>query len=503
MNRYGGDVHGGPVRLHVAKVKVPLSAVLAGWLAGKAATGVSWLVRHPLALLPAVVALGLLRALDVLGPLPIGTTMVLGLGCLVVWRVLWPESFRVQVSWRARGWWRGRWPYRFAWQPAMVTTGLAVTVDGREYLPKIRSVKSTGTVDVLRVRMLPGQTIEDWAQAGPRLAQTFAAAECRVRTLLGKRQELMLWFLVHDPLTEPVPPLEPGPDVDLAAVPVGRREDGLVYRLRLLGTHVLVVGATGSGKGSVIWSLINGVASAVRDGRVEVWALDPKGGMELAGGRALFSRFVYGDPDDVATTTDAYEQEFADVLEDAVAVMRRRQSTLRGVTRLHTPTPAEPLIVIVVDELASLTAYVNDRDAKRRIQAALSLLLSQGRAVGVTVVGAVQDPRKEILAVRDLFPTRIALRLTEAEQVGLVLGAGARDRGAACDRIPESLPGVGYVGIDGIAEPVRVRFSHVTDPDIDRLARDYAPGHVVHGHVEPEQAGDRERAEPNQPGEAA
>jgi S-DNA-T family DNA segregation ATPase FtsK/SpoIIIE len=53
-----------------------------------------------------------------------------------------------------------------------------------------------------------------------------------------------------------------------------------------------------------------------------------------------------------------------------------------------------------------------DRDAKRRIAAALSLLLSQGRAVGVTVIGAVQDPRKEILTVRDLFPTRIALRLT-------------------------------------------------------------------------------------------
>jgi len=484
VNRLGGDVHGGPFRLHVAKVKVPLSAVLAGWLAGKAASGLGWLARHPLALLPIVVGLGLLRALDVLGPLPIGATMLVAVGCLVGWWVLWPESFRVQVTWRLRGLWRGRWPYRFAWQPAMVTTGLAVVVDGREYLPKIRSVRSTGTVDLVRVRMLPGQTIEDWAEAAPRLAQTFDAQECRVRSLPGKRQELMLWFLVHDPLTEPVQPSKPDAAVDLAGVPVGRREDGLDYRLRLLGTHVLVVGATGSGKGSVIWSLVNGLAPAVRDGEVQVWALDPKGGMELAGGRALFSRFVYGDPDD-ASTTDAYEHEFAAVLEDAVTVMRRRQSALRGVTRLHTPTVAEPLVVVVIDELASLTAYVTDREAKKRIHAALSLLLSQGRAVGVTVVGAVQDPRKEILGVRDLFPTRVALRLSEAEQVGLVLGQGARDRGALCDRIPESLPGVGYVGIDGVAEPVRVRFSHVTDPDIDRLARDYAPGNVVQGHVEP------------------
>jgi len=105
----------------------------------------------------------------------------------------------------------------------------------------------------------------------------------------------------------------------------------------------------------------------------------------------------------------------------------------------------------------------------------LSLLLSQGRAVGVSVIGAVQDPRKEILTVRDLFPTRVALRVSEPEHVGLVLGQGARDRGARCDRIPESLPGIGYVGVDGRAEPVRVRFGHVTDDHITELVRDYAP----------------------------
>ena len=78
----------------------------------------------------------------------------------------------------------------------------------------------------------------------------------------------------------------------------------------------------------------------------------------------------------------------------------------------------------------------------------------------------MQDPRKETLPARDLFPVRIALRLTEAEQVNLVLGPGARDRGARCDEIPDSLPGVGYVQVDGIAEPVRVRFAYVTDDHI-------------------------------------
>ena len=88
---------------------------------------------------------------------------------------------------------------------------------------------------------------------------------------------------------------------------------------------------------------------------------------------------------------------------------------------------------------------MNERELRRRINNALGLLQSQGRAVGVTVVGAIQDPRKEVLPDRDLFPVRAALRLTEADQVRLILSAGARDRGAKADLIPHSLPGVGFV----------------------------------------------------------
>ncbi len=73
------------------------------------------------------------------------------------------------------------------------------------------------------------------------------------------------------------------------------------------------------------------------------------------------------------------------------------------------------------------------------------------------VVAAVQDPGKDVIGFRDLFPSRIALRLLEDVQVDMVLGRSARQRGAECDRIPASLPGVGYVVLEGVREPVRVR----------------------------------------------
>jgi S-DNA-T family DNA segregation ATPase FtsK/SpoIIIE len=466
--------------LNVAKLHVPLSALLFAWAGRRLGACGSWLLRHPIAVAITLFTVVAWRVTVIRGPLPVLTVVVVLAVFLVGWRRVHRPSFTQRVEWRARGLWRAVTIYRYMWQPAMVTTALAVRVDGTQYLPRLVSVRSTGTVDVVRVRMLPGQLLTDWACSAPRLAQTFGALDCRVRTVPKRSHDLALWFLATDPLTAPVAPFEPLDPPNLTALPVAMGEDGIIHRLRLLGAHLLVVGATGSGKGSVIWSLVTALAPSIRDGLVQVWAVDPKGGMELAPGRTLFTRFVYGDAhdrDDGEGTL--YELDFAHVLEDAVFVMRRRQAILRGVTRLHTPSVAEPLIVVVIDELASLTAYVVDRDAKRRITAALSLLLSQGRAVGVSVVGAVQDPRKDVVSMRDLFPTRILLRVTEPEHVGLTLGPGARDRGARADLIDEATPGVAYIGLDGMVEPVRVRFSHVTDQHIAALTQAYAPRPLI------------------------
>src|SRR5256886_16920946 len=159
-------------------------------------------------------------------------------------------------------------------------------------------------------------------------------------------------------------------------------------------------------------------------GLVRVWAGDRRL-MELACGRAIFDRFGR-----YAATPEA----IATMLEDAVDGMQRRAAMFAGKHREHTPTPEHPFIVIVVDEVAFLTAYLSDRAIRDRIKAALATLTTQGRAVGYSVVAALQDPRKEVMSIRNLFPDRIAMRLDEPEQVDMVLGDGARDRGAQADQ---------------------------------------------------------------------
>ncbi|GAA2109483.1 FtsK/SpoIIIE domain-containing protein [Microlunatus panaciterrae] len=456
-----------PLRVSPQPVRVAVWAVVLAWLARRLWRLLVLIARCPAALLGlSVVVVGIV-AWQVLGLALLlgilGTVLLVLLG----WRLRWPDGFHRGVSGPVRGWLRGGWVYRRRWTTAMDTAGLTVTRNGTTYVPPLLRARSTSSVDRVTVRMIPGQTLEDYAAVSDRLAQTFGTTDCRTRSVPSKPHLVELWLLVCDPLTalvNPFPADRAGLD---AGLPVARAEDGSTWRLRIVGNHILIVGATGAGKGSVLWSIVTGLTPSIANGVVKVWAVDPKGGMELAPGRHLFDRFAHGDSTDQA----GYEAGFADILEDAVGVMRSRQDRLRGITRLHTPSTDEPLIVVIVDELAALTGWVADRTAKKRIESALGLLLSQGRAVGVVVIGAVQDPRKDVLPMRDLFPTRIALRLNEAEQVALVLGPGARNRGARCDLIPDSLPGVGYVTVEGIAEPVRVRFSHITDNTITTLGQ--------------------------------
>ncbi|MGI4893947.1 MAG: hypothetical protein ACRYF3_02415 [Janthinobacterium lividum] len=388
---------------------------------------------------------------------------------LVVWRLAWPVSFDrllAQPAWRRRK----RRAIRRNWQGLCERVGLAMAVTDRRSgqreswtpgLSRLRWVSREHLVLTGRVQVVAGQTVDDLASAAETLGAACGAWSCRVRKT-GPRTATVTW-LYGDPLAQVVAPLPVSDVLDAAAVPVGLREDGRPWLLRLAATHVLIVGVTGAGKGSVVWSLLGGIAGGIRGGLVQVWAADGKAGMELEPGRALFTRF--------ATTVEDGVQ----LLEDAAVVMTERAARMAGVSRHHEPSTSEPLLVILVDEVALLTAYTPDRKLRDRAEKALAAIATQGRAPGVVLVAALQDPRKEVLGLRNLFPTKVAMRLDEKAQVDMVLGEGARESGALCHQIADTTPGVAYVKVDGIREPVRVRASYYDDEAIADLARDYAP----------------------------
>jgi S-DNA-T family DNA segregation ATPase FtsK/SpoIIIE len=360
-----------------------------------------------------------------------------------------------------RGTWRSAWAYGLRWRTSMMFAGLGGRFDGNEWVPRVVRVRAGRYVDRVTVRMLVGQQPTDWERRSDALAHSFGARSCRVELVAGRPGYLRLSLGRRDRLIDVVDPLPLADTADLDAVPVGVTEDGEPWCLAVSGgAHTLIAGATGSGKSAALHALLRGLAPGIRDGLVDIRACDPKGGMELAPAAGLFSAFAYRPHDMV------------ELLEQAAWDMCQRAERCRGRVRVHTPTTDEPAIVVIVDELAFLTSYEVDAQLRKRATAALSLLLSQGRGPAVTVIGAMQDPRKDIVAFRDLFPVRVGLRMVEAEQTDMVLGRGARNRGAACELIPEYLCGVGYQLLDGQQHPTRVRAAWISDQAIDALVRD-------------------------------
>jgi len=423
---------------------------------------IRFLARHPVAVLAVSAGVLLWRAVGWPGLAAVAVGLA---AVLVAWRWRFPVSFSRLVAAPTRGRWRA-WQYRRRWGAVMTIGRLAPVYQGRVLLPVLGKVTATAYTDRVHVRLVSGQSVADFATRAPNLAHGFGAVLCRVRS--AKPGAVVLEFVRRDGLAAIIPALPIQARVDLQALPVGKREDGQLWLVRVHGTHVLIAGATGAGKAALLWSIVRAMLPAMAAGLVQVWAADPKL-MELAYGRAIFDRYgrYAADPEAIVV-----------MLEDAVAEMQARAAQFAGKHRDHSPTIEHPFTVILVDEVAFLTAYLPDRQLRDRVKAALATLTTQGRAVGFAVVAALQDPRKEVMSIRNLFPDRIAMRLDEPEQVDMVLGDGARDRGATADLIstdPATGAGVAFVRVQTDPDPVRVRAAWVSDADIRAMAAEYAP----------------------------
>lgn len=322
--------------------------------------------------------------------------------------------------------------------------------------------------------MLCGQTFDDWNNDHTRAQlATYLGVE-QVTVTSPAPSWIRLHVRVHDTLADPAALLVwAHNDVDLEAVPVGIREDGELWRVQVLYRHLLVAGAMGSGKGSVLWSIIAGLGPAIRDGLVDVLMGDPKGGMEFGRGEhRLWADFQW--------TADG----ILGMLATAEAEMQERAARLREARiRKFVPSTDEPLKLIVIDEYAALSAFAT-REQMQEAMRLLGLILTQGRAVGYSVLVALQDPSKETMPNRQLFPVRIGLRLDEPTQNAMIHGQGAKDRGARCHEIPDTTPGVAYVGEDGTREFVRVRAFYVSDDDADAVVELFAIAPEIDGPAE-------------------
>jgi S-DNA-T family DNA segregation ATPase FtsK/SpoIIIE len=348
---------------------------------------------------------------------------------------------------------RWRWRIKRQWVEICHRCGLA-----RPDVPQIRRAGVGWPHVHLVVRPVIGQTLRDFENAAEAVRVGVGAS--RVRVEPHGIRDVFLTFTIGDELR--VPPRRCRAWRGRSTwCEWARREDGAPWEMPI-GPHTLVAGCSGSGKGSLFWSFAFGLAPAVRDGRVQLHGVDLKGGMEILMGADLF------------TTSATNAAEAVVLLGLLVDRMRDRAQTYAGRLRSHTPSVDEPLHVVMIDELAALTAYCPERDLQRRAETAINLLCSQGRAPGFMVFACLQDPRKEVIPSRGLFTQMVGLRLKDLAETAMVLGEVAVQSGAHCHRITRDVPGTGYVLPEDGGHPIRVRAGYASDEAIREVAQRFA-----------------------------
>ncbi|GGM72645.1 cell division protein FtsK [Longimycelium tulufanense] len=420
-----------------------------------------WMVRHPgAAVVPATVSAGVAE----LGPWMTGGIAGAVAAGTLGWYRAHPETFDAYAAPALRSW-RRRWlgPYTgVRWRDLMDACDLAREHrrTGRRLYPRVLRVRAFSPfIDVVRVKLAQGQSLKWFTTRAEELASSLKVERVAVEPV--RPGVVALVVQRREPFTQVIPapemPEEVG-DVDLRAVYLGETEFGEDWRMPLTGGHRLTAGATGAGKNSIPFATARSIAPLIRDGLVRPWVCDPKL-LEFGLLKPLVG-YRYADDSDSCL----------ELVHEFVADMQRTQQRMQRAGLREVPvSPEWPVNWLILDELGFLVAY--DSSNARAITAELAKVASMGRKTHHVLDAYVQEPSKDVVEIRDLFPRRICLRVTSDTHPDMVLGEGMRARGAIADQIPD-LPdtaGIGFYKQPRRGTPVRVRAAYTHDDDITEL----------------------------------
>lgn len=407
------------------------------------------LIRRPYLLVPIIVYVILVIAIGAHDAQAIYVWVLLLLGA---WRLLHKRSFQ-HVFRPVYNRVRRYWVYARHWRSTMKEYGL----DARHIVrnvPRLRTIERGKWHEQILMQLPRGKDIDDVRQVSQGLASAFGhtAVIVSMGEKRGKPNPRRVWlqFPLADPLADEIPPFPFADEIDLRSIPIGRTKTGDVWTIPVLGEHIFLAGSTGRGKSSVFQAIIHGLAPGVKSGLVQLHLCDPKGGMEFGFLRAVCKHFARTHPEAMLA-----------MLEGGVKLMQARTESLMGRARTHVPTTDEPFHLFIIDEIATLLTLLNDKDLKRRAYTALGLLLTQGRAAGISVFAAAQDPRVENIDVRLLFTVRIGLGFDEHGIEYVLFGMEYPEP------ITKRTRGVAYTAVEGETDELqRGRAAHIQDADI-------------------------------------
>ena len=210
-----------------------------------------------------------------------------------------------------------------------------------------------------------------------------------------------------------------------------------MWRSLLDTGHILVGGESGSGKSTWLHAMLIALLSAYKADELWLALIDPK--------QVEFQ--VYQDTPHLlaplVTEADGASALTARLLDE---LDRRRALFARAGARnlvnyRHLTGEPLPLVLLVVDEVTDIAL---EAGLKSSFYENLIRLVSKGRAFGLVVVLATQNPKAEVLntLIRGNMSTRIAFRVAANHHSRTILGM------SGAEKLPRSVRGRLVVRLD-------------------------------------------------------
>ncbi len=238
--------------------------------------------------------------------------------------------------------------------------------------------------------------------------------------------------------------------------------------------HLLIAGATGTGKSVGLNAMIISLLYKATPDDVKMIMIDPKR-IELS---------VYNDIPHLISPVVTDMKKATNALFWAVREMERRyelleQTGFRNIVQYNNMVKSQikkkiedpdevnkeqfkklPYIVVIVDELADLM-MVSSKD----VEFALTRLAQMARAAGIHLIIATQRPSVDVLtgSIKANFPTRISFQVSSKVDARTIFDGGG----------PESLLGNGDMLFcpPGTGKLVRIQCAYISEKEIARVTK--------------------------------